>query len=135
MRLPEIATPLFTWPRSFVTQRVLPVRLRSAQTRPFQSPTKTDAPTTSGDDSEGPIVRLQSTRPVPTLNAITCPVSAPLGGRLHGGAFMNVSYTTCLSRAGDAARHRCERYFQARFPFLAPIANIVPALLAKKSRP
>ena len=76
-------------PASFVTQRVFPVVLSSAQTRPSQSPAYSTPPTTTGDDSDGPIVFFQRTLPLPTASATISPVSRESGVRLHGGRFMN----------------------------------------------
>src|SRR5579884_312109 len=134
-RRPDTATPPLTCPWSFATHCVAPVLRSSAHTRPSQSPTYTVPPTTSGEDSDGPIVRCQITRPVPTAYAATSPVREAAGWRLHGGGFRYVWKTTWWSSAGDAATHRCVATLHARLPFFAPTANRVPALLAKNSRP
>ena len=94
----------------------------NAHTSPFQSPTYSRSPTSSGELSDGPIVCRQWIFPWPTPNAITSPSTpCPPLCALHGGELRNASYTVpcaCGPIAGDAATQRCAWYFHAYLPGL-----------------
>ena len=105
-RFPLSASEPLIAPCSCAVQRVRPVVASSAQTRPFQSPTKTVPRATSGDDSVGPIRRSQRRVPVARVERRDLAV---VGVRAAFAAADERLVDDVAASAGEAQPQRPER--------------------------
>lgn len=103
-------------------QRSRPVPASTACIRPSQSPTKTEPPSTSGEDSVGPRRRRHRILPVDAANATSSPPRAFERASQSEDRFRNVSKTTPPATAGDAHPQRPEECRQMVFPVAASSA-------------